>query len=144
MNFTGEKGGIRLAKRVERWQQRLSALGVAHWEIKSVSMVDLEDAQACVYTSDQYDSCRFYFDHDFLASCDARQLDHAICHEWMHVAMRDLDRFIEQFEHWMPVATYQDFEANLKRLRERHVDNVARALHAAHTDTPVRAAPTAT
>lgn len=123
-----------LAKRIEKWGNELSALGIAHWEITSVT-VDAEspvgntDAKATVYVHGYYDSCSFFFQEDELARMDARELDITIIHEWVHVAMRDHDELVDDLESWLPANVWQDIQNRFRHEREGLVMRLATAMH---------------
>lgn len=127
-----DKAAIELAKRVERWGNDLAALGVAHYIIDAVHVVEETpggpQAQATVQASRAYDHCVFSFKREYLDTCTADDLDQTILHEWVHVAMRDLDRALTVVEKWMPEATYSDFEDVIDSEREGLVDRMAHAL----------------
>lgn len=123
---------INLAKRVERWQHRLAPLGISHFRITAVHLVEQtpggSHAQASVHTPDHYDNAEFWFKWDFIDNCTADELDQTIIHEWLHVAMRDLDHSIEAVETWMPDQTYADFEETVDHEREGFVERLTRTI----------------
>lgn len=129
---------INLAKRVERWQKRLGPLGVAHWRIESVTITDAvpgePGALAAVQPSESYDSVRFYFDAEFIDNCNERDLDETILHEWIHVAMRDLDVVIHDVEETLPPAAADFWARSIHHAREGLVDRLARQIYASHDD----------
>jgi hypothetical protein len=83
-----------LEVRIEFWLEELWTLGIGHWRIKDVEIVDEVDGQpdgkAGVWTSDYYDSCSFQFCRDDLPEGINREVDETIVHELLHVAWRDL------------------------------------------------------
>lgn len=123
---------VQLARRVEKWKERLEKLGVAHFRINAVHIVDEtpggQHAEASVQVSESYDNATFWFTWEFLDDCDEYALDVTIVHEWMHVAMRDWDRSLECVETWMPKATYADFEDRMGHEREKLVERMARTI----------------
>lgn len=84
-------------KRLRFWQERLN---LGHWEI-DVELVDVvatgdEDAAAAVIRSDDYDKASIQVVREHIEGPDgARQLDISLCHELMHIHMRDLDVFVD-------------------------------------------------
>lgn len=78
-------------KRVTYWQNRLSALGLGHWDI-GVSFVDdpddNEEASAAMHTSHFYDSADMEIARSAL---DRDDLDSIIIHELLHSAFRGLE-----------------------------------------------------
>jgi hypothetical protein len=130
--------GPQLARRVEKWGKRLSDLGVAHWRIEYVALADelpgdTPEADACVQCSALYDNCRFVFRNGFLGRVEARELDETIIHEWLHVAMRNLDRVYEIPEKYMPEATYGDWTHRVFEERENLIDGLSKALYTLHS-----------
>lgn len=127
---------IQLAKRVERWQNLLSPLGVGHFRITAVHLVEHAPhnprAKASVWCPSHYDNAEFWFTYELLESCDEQELDETIIHEWLHVAWRDMDEALEAVEKWMPDSTYEDFESVIDHEREGLIDRTARALYALH------------
>ena len=126
---------IKLAKRVEAWRDRMVYLGIGHFRIDSVSVVDETPggptAGATVIPSHTYDSCRFYFTISFLESIESpRQLDETIIHEWLHVAMRDLDQAIESAEDDMTGTARETWNSRITHEREGLVDRLARQVYA--------------
>jgi hypothetical protein len=88
-----------LHKAIQRWQQRLSPLGVGHWIVRSVTVSEdhpdgRRDACASVFRSGDYDAADFWFDSQWLVRTASEEIHRAIVHEWLHVAMRDLDNAI--------------------------------------------------
>lgn len=137
---------IQLAKKIEKWGQALSSLGVAHWDIEEVCVGTLdfdgeESSKAMVRLPVQYDSCSFYFNSDELDRMDERELNETIIHEWLHVAMRDHDRVMHEVEGWMPPKTYSDFETRLRHERENLVMRLAVVLNEFHSGAQPRFAP---
>lgn len=138
--------GPQLGRRVEKWGKRLSDLGVAHWRIEFVAMADElpgdePTADACVQCSPTYDNCRFFFSHRFLERADAQELDETIIHEWLHVAMRNLDRVYETPEKYMPEATYADWTHRVFEEREHFIDSLSKALYTLHSGEKPRFSP---
>lgn len=123
-----------LQRRVEQWQSRLALLGVSQWRIESVEIVDETpggpNADATVCTSSKYDSAYFYFARDFIETATPATLDETIIHEWLHVAMRDLDRTLDCVENWMPEQTHTDFDRTVDRAREALIERLARTIYA--------------
>lgn len=125
---------IRLAKRIEKWRDRLIPLGLGHWRIDEVSVVDETPggpaAGATVTPSHSYDSARFWFTHSFLADADDRQLDETIIHEWLHVAMRDFDQAIESGEFDLASSARDRWSDWVGHEREGLIDKLARQIYA--------------
>lgn len=142
---------IQLAKRVEAWGKRLAPLGVAHWDINYIAVVDAipvdpgelvsNTAMAAVQCSKDYDQCWWYFTETFLDTCDEEQLDYVIIHEWMHVAMRDMAVVSDRVEKWMPPVYYEDHQEALEHETESLVDRVARTMLYLHTGEKPRFSP---
>lgn len=119
---------IQLAKRVEKWAKVLAPLGVAHFEFSVVLTDDIPpdgQGQAAANISSHYDVVKFYFLNSYIEECTEDQLDQTIVHEWMHVAMRDLDETLQTVCTWMPPATYTDWEETVTHEREGIVDRLA-------------------
>jgi hypothetical protein len=135
---------IQLAKRVERWGKTLASLGVAHFEF-DVAIVDEVPpdggGNAAVWVADDYDVLHFYFKHEYLEASTEGQLDQTIVHEWMHVAMRDHDQFIQGVESWMPPTTFEQWIEDLKHEREGLVDRLANVIVQLHGGNPARFSP---
>lgn len=78
--------------RVLLWQKRLALTGVGHFEVgvQVIAALPTEknSARACVDISPYYDWVEFYITPETAAAPD---VDYVIVHEWIHVAMRDLD-----------------------------------------------------
>jgi hypothetical protein len=123
---------VNLARRVERWQKRLSLLGVGHFTIRQVTVGDKNPwresdrkVRASVYVPTHYDYCMFFFDADELEGMSADELDQTIIHEWLHVAMRDLDASLESVEEYMSAASHGEWEDRVNHEREGFIDRLA-------------------
>lgn len=139
MNITPEQ----LGERVEAWQNRLTLLGVAHFRIVEIVLSDdvpgWDGANAGVSVSEDYDRVTFYFDNNYVEGATGKQLDETILHEWVHVAMRNLNNATNLAREWLPEATWGMFDANLDHHKETLVDRVARQLYAfAHPESSQR------
>jgi hypothetical protein len=125
---------VQLAERVEEWQQRLSLLGVAHFRIAEVvttsDVPGWAESNAGVSVAEDYDTVTFYFDDRYVEGATAKQLDETILHEWVHVAMRDLNNATSLAMPWMPSQTWSTFDRNLDHHKETLVDRVSRQLYA--------------
>jgi hypothetical protein len=123
---------IKLCKRVETWQKRLGPLGLGHFRIEEVQVS--EDApsgaaaNASVHTSSYYDSVAFWFRTDHVEDSSEQRLDETIVHEWLHVAMRDLDASLEGLSDWIPFQTLSLWEERVNHEREGLVDRLARTI----------------
>lgn len=128
---------IKLAKRVEFWQNRLVPLGLGHWRIDQVSVVeDMPNgarAKATVQPSHTYDSVVFWFAQDFVAEANQRDIDETILHEWVHVFMRDFDQAVESVEYELSPAAQSRWGDWVGHEREGLVDRVARTLYMLYT-----------
>lgn len=128
-----EPDAIKLAKRVEFWRDRLIPLGLGHWRIDQVSIVDETPggyrAKATVQPSHTYDSCIFWFTHDFLSEASKRDVDETILHEWVHVFMRDFDHAIESVETELSPAAESRWSDWVGHEREGVVDRIARSFY---------------
>jgi hypothetical protein len=125
---------IQLAKRVEKWGQRLAPLGVSHWRIERVILTDDIDsygrnASAGVSTSDFYDDVTWHFQNEWLENCTEQELDETIIHEWLHVAWRDLAEVQKRVRTWMPYATFNDHTDAVRHETEGLVDRLSRAMY---------------
>lgn len=141
-----KKASIELARRVEAWGKRLAPLGVAHFQINHVTITDsvpgrTGGAVAGAAVSGSYDNVSFYFNCDWLEAVEEKELDETIIHEWLHVAMRDLDSVMEDVEQWMPPATYAMHDERVLHEKEGLIDRMSIALYALHTGEPVRFSP---
>jgi hypothetical protein len=130
MNITPEQ----LGERIEAWQRSLESLGVGHFRIVSVTMTDevpgWAESHAGVSVSEDYDRVTFFFDNNYVDGATEKQLDETILHEWVHVAMRNLNNATNLARPWMPEATWRTFDENLDHHKETLVDRVARQLYA--------------
>jgi len=122
-----------LAKRVEAWKDRLEFLGLGHWRIDGVGILDdipdTENSVACVQTAHLYDNFRMFFRRDYIEESDEADIDETIIHELIHVAMRNLDRTYETVEEWMPRHTFADFMVTVGFEREAFVERLARTIY---------------
>lgn len=124
--------------RVVKWQQRLLPLGVAHFRIDSVDLVDEctdPDAAAGVTISDLYDSVKFEFDKQELAASTEQKLDERIIHEWLHVAWRDYDHAIAAQWRWLPEVSRADYEEAINHEYEGLIDRLARVIYALYSES---------
>lgn len=125
---------IPLAKRVEKWQKRLTELGLAHWRVEEVIITDHHgmpngpDTDASVGVASHYDSYRIWFNSDFLEATDARRLDETIVHELLHVWMRDMDEALRSVEDHMSSATFDEWDERVGHAREGMVESMARLI----------------
>lgn len=132
-----------LQERVEFWQQQLSALGIAHWRV-SVEVVDEPDnrelmgAKAAVTNSTYYDSFWMEFAEAWLNDEDLtdEELDLTIIHEFVHVAMRDLDGSIHEVNTYLGEPALSIWQSFVKHEREGFVDRIARALYESYMSEP--------
>lgn len=139
MSLTPEE----IAERVEAWKKRLDLLGISHWRLDEVILVDdgempggaRADAAAAVFIPDRYDRCRFYFNNAYLDDASSADIDQSIVHEWLHVAMRDFDQALGVVEGWMPDQTYSDWEDRVNHEREGLVDRLAWQIVAGFSNT---------
>jgi hypothetical protein len=118
-----------LAKRVEKWQKHLAPLGIGHWNIESVNLVDETPAdvgaQATVGSHSLYDNCIFWFTHSFIEEATERELDETIVHEWLHVAMRSFDQAITSVEDSLAPAVNDQWHSWVHHEREGLVERLA-------------------
>ena len=127
-----------LAARIKRWQSRLDYLGIGHWRVSSVDITcnvpgRNANSEAAVWFSSDYDTARFTFNDEFMATCTPQQLDETIIHEWLHVAQRDIDVHVRLVEERMAASEFDTFDAVFDHLREGHIERLARQLYAFHT-----------
>lgn len=133
-----DEAAVKLAERVEEWQQRLSLLGIGHWDIACVTLTDdvpgREGSRAAVQVDHDYDQVHFYFLNDFVENAAQRQLDETIVHEWMHAVMRDIDACFEWVAETLSPAAADAFNDRVDHDRERLVDNLARLVVAIYNE----------
>lgn len=135
---------IHMAKRIEGWQKKLASLGVAHFEFELFLLEETPggpNASATAQASRHYDKVVFTFRNDYVEEATDAELDQTIIHEWVHVAMRDLDHVLETPETWMPLQTYTDWEAAVDHEREGLVERLSVALHQFHEGNKPRFSP---
>jgi hypothetical protein len=135
---------IQLARRVEKWGNRLSLLGLAHWEITRVTLTDdMEEfggtndgTRAVVIPSHQYDSATFVFNRDWLENevDEEYELDQVIIHEWLHCAMRSLDQAIESAQYELSAGARHHWDKRVNHERENLVERLAQQLWRLHWD----------
>lgn len=87
-------------ERVVYWQGVLAALGISHWNLEYVKIVQYPggspSSEAGVWKSDDYDTCRMEFKRSAVEEAnEIEELDETIVHEWLHVAFRDYDEAIQ-------------------------------------------------
>lgn len=134
-----EADAIKLAERIEFWQERLVGLGLSHWRIHAVRVVGHDDmpsdrrAKAAVQCEPMYDTCDFYFEHDYLAAASEAELDQTIIHEWVHVFMRDFDNAIESIEDALSPGVEQQWGDWVNHEREGVVDRLSRQIYVLYT-----------
>jgi len=132
-----ERDAIKVAKRVEFWRDRLIPLGLGHWRIDQVSVVDeipgRTTAKATVQPSHTYDSVIFWFAHGFVTEASLRDLDETIIHEWVHVFMRDFDQSIESVEYDLSTGARERWSDWVGHEREGVVDRLARTFYVLYT-----------
>jgi hypothetical protein len=122
-----------LRKRVESWQKKLGPLGIAHWGLRDLSIVDDEDmpsgpAVASVFIPDHYDMFDLYFCREqILIMPDQHELDCTIVHELFHVAMRSLDVAINSAAEELHPRQAGEWGVRVHHERENLVDRAARA-----------------
>lgn len=125
-----------LRDHVTFWQRKLVDLGVGHFRIKDVEIVDETTsgphANATTFISDNYDVVSFEFTKQFLRDEPDEEIDRTIVHEWVHVAMRDWDRIVDRLGDWMPNHMQYEMDALVDAEREGLVDRLATCLHNLH------------
>lgn len=117
-----------LEKRVLLWQKRLTYLGVGHWRVPKVEIVETDEFKARASIPSSYDYVNFAFDTEFLTE-SPEDIDRVIVHEWIHVAMRDLDEAIGGAQSWFPEASWHDFDDRVDHERESFVDRLATQIY---------------
>lgn len=127
-----------LHKRVKKWRKRLTYLGVGHFRIISVEIVEevpgADGSIAGVGVNSQYDQCRFWFTQKFLDGVTEQELDETIIHEWIHVSMRDFDELTTKMrEEWLPDHILEQYNGVELHHREGFIDRMARQLYAFHS-----------
>lgn len=130
---TTERESIKLAERIELWQSRLARLGIGHWRIDAVHVDDETPggprANATVRPSYHYDSCEFWFKHDYVDNASEAELDETIIHEWLHVFMRDFDRAVESVEDQLAAAVRDIWDEHVDHEREQLIEAMARQIY---------------
>lgn len=122
-----------LKKRVAFWQAKLN---LSHWHIE-VKIVEKpeehDDAAACVLRAASYDLAELQMAEETLRTHDAEELDIVICHELMHIHMRDLDEVSLFALERLPTKHQEGYHARLMHEQEGLVDRLARAFVCANT-----------
>ncbi len=137
MNITDpDKASLKVAKLVEAWQERLAALGISHFIITAVHLVDETPgecgAEASVGTPDHYDTAEFWFTWGFLEEASPYDLDRTIIHEWLHLSFRDLDFVLEGVQEWVTYPTYRAFDRQVDHEREGLIDRFSHQIADQH------------
>jgi hypothetical protein len=121
-----------LRERVQFWAATLGPLGVGHFTITNVSIVDEpdpnEEAKASIELSGHYDECEFRFARSFVENCSRQELDQSIVHEWLHAAWRDHDMIFEVLEKRLSPSAYDDFMLRQVHETEGIIDRVSRTI----------------
>lgn len=124
-----------LRRRIQFWQKQLPELGVGHWWIDRIGIVDApfgrENAKAAVWYSDQYDRCVFEFSHE-VANGDPREIDRTIIHEWLHVALRDHDKAVESLEGFLSPQSWEVADDRINHEKEGVIDRLAFLIERLH------------
>lgn len=125
-----------LKKRVEFWQAKLAELGVSHWRMDSLSIVDEcpsgPHAAASVNYPDDYDSFELQFKREHLKYASKQRIDEDIVHELLHLTWRDMEEATECVETWMPKATYADWDERVRHEQEGLIERMARLIVRLH------------
>lgn len=133
-----DEDAISLAERVEVWQHRLAVLGLGHWRIEGVTICDevpgVNGSEAAVQPSFQYDSATFWFRADFVENAAEQVLDETIIHEWLHVAMRNLDQAMDSINDSLSPAAREVWQDRINFEREVLIDRLARQIYALHSE----------
>lgn len=128
---------MNITDRVHFWQEELEPLGLGHWRVDAVNVVDEtpggSEAKATVQVSHFYDSCTFWFTNSFLDEANDDDLNETIIHEWLHVAMRDFDAAIEEAEEQFGTEACSQWTARVRHAREGFVERLARQIYEAGT-----------
>jgi hypothetical protein len=129
-----------LKKRVRYWQHTLYELGLIHWSI-DVEIVDEparryeeSPAVASVSSAAHYDTAWMEFSKEWLAESDELHIDKTIIHELLHVALRDLEQYLEEPKDWMPPATFHTWSAAMNHEQEGFIERISRAIAGMHHD----------
>lgn len=136
--MTTEREAIALAERVELWQERMAALGLGHWRILRVSVVDETPggphSNATVQPSFRYNTCKFWFKHEFIDNANPAEVDETIIHEWLHVLWRDFDQAVESIETQLAPAVSSVWEDRVEHEREGLIDICAQYIYSLHEE----------
>lgn len=125
-----------LRHRIEFWQKKLKPLGVDHWWIDRISIVQdpggNPNSGAAVHTSNDYDRCSFEFAKETIETIDPRELDRTIIHEWLHVAMRDVDSAQRAAEAYLAPQTWEVLDDRFDHEKEGLVERLSFLIEQLH------------
>jgi hypothetical protein len=129
----------KLEKRVKFWQERLSELGVSHWRLESICIVEEcesgKSAAASIHFPADYDSFDLQFKREHLKFASKQRIDEDIVHEFLHLAWRDMDDTTAGVTTWMPNATYDDWRERYKHEQEGLIERTARLIVRLHDES---------
>ena len=124
-----------LTERVRKWQ---TIFQLDHWEIK-VQLVDNAgdnaSAAAAMLRSADYDIAELHYARPYLLTQTPYEMDITICHELMHVHLRDLDEAVGQALERLSPADGDAVRAWLTHESEGIVDRLARVVVQAQPDS---------
>lgn len=127
-----------LRRRIQFWQKVLAPLGVGHWWIDRISLVDApfgrDGSKGAVWYSGDYDRCTFEFSHALMDEGQS-EIDRTIIHEWLHVAFRDLDKSIEVFEDILAPQTWETADDRIDHEKEGVIDRLAFLIEQMHRES---------
>lgn len=89
------------------------------------------NSAAAVSCSGDYDRCTFEFSHEAVEG-DPIELDRTIIHEWLHVAMRDMDAAVNSFEGLLAPQTWEVLDDRYDHEKEGFIERAAFLIERLH------------
>jgi hypothetical protein len=122
-----------LRKLVRKWQKILTPMGVGHWDVRSLEIVESEEFLARASCSTQYDQVYFQFAKDYLEEAPTDRIEKTIIHEWLHVAWRDYEQVeVDAREQFAPVV--EDLmKSRFDHEREGLIQRLAETIFVVHS-----------
>jgi hypothetical protein len=134
-----------LRRRIEGWQKALWPLGLGHWQLDSLKIVEQADpgksereAAASVGRAWHYDTFDLEFTRSALEEATPEDLDQTIIHELLHLVFRDHDRVFEQAESWVPPAGWESLTEMMEHEVEGIIDRMARTIYHVYSQKVVQ------
>ena len=122
---------------VKRWQRRLAPLGVGHWTIKRVDIVDSDDFHAEARCSTVYDYVFFRFSRDWLETAEIDEIQVTIIHEWLHVAWRDYEAVELDLRKQLGPVAEDLVKSRFDHEREGLIQRIAETIFVVHSSANV-------